>query len=393
MLGASVQAFAEPYRIVINGKNGLELCEYDDGYSNCTTANLRHKSYINGEVMSCTYDGGEETDCLPYEDHYDPDWVMNHSEDEDIHYFRPYRVVVNDKNGLQVCEYGPGYTNCTTANLRHKSYIGGEVMSCIYDGGEEADCLPYEDHFDPDWVMNHRDDDESSSSQSQSNQSSSNSQSSSSSQSSSQSTSSSSSSYHYHYDEPTYWENDFGIPNGVTWGIKLGWFGHVSDSKLVENSFSFGGEIGGKWTHFGFLVDCDASIKAMEQIYHDFWTYSVHALFMIYLPTTYEREFTLGFGIGYSGWSLDYEYSERPIDYNWYSDVYADHIAEGNPVKKGDFLSLKLKARYDFVFEDMVIGFEFDWIPWLDVKRGGKLVNNLIGLQFYFGGIQIIEQN
>ena len=373
-------AFADGYRVVVKKPGGKEICEYGDDYVDCKYANLRYETRIDGQDVSCLYEDFQYTDCVPYEDRTSVDWVMNHSEDYDPHYFRPYRIVVRDENGLQVCEIGADYKNCTTANLRHTSIIGGETMSCVYEGGEEVDCLPYEDHYSMEWVINHRDE-----SQEQNNTQSSAMQSSG--QSSSQNAYVSSS-YVSNYREPDYWENDYAIPNGFTWGIALGWFGLVEHGDLADNSFSFGADIGGKWTHFGFSLDCDLSINIINEPYHDLWTYSFHGMFMMFFPFDYGKEQTIGLGLGYTGWALDYDNPEK-LNYRWYNDVY--YVENDNPEKvidSGGFLSLKLKARLDFVFDETTIGFEFDWIPWLDIKHGGKLVNHIVGLQFHLGGIE-----
>lgn len=374
-LGMSSAAFADSYRVVVKKPDGTYVCEYGDGYSDCTTANLRHTSIINGETMSCVYDGGEEADCLPYEDRTSFDWVSNHSEDYDPHLFRPYRVVVRDENGLQVCERGAGYSNCTTANLRHTSIIDGETMSCVYEGAEEADCLPYEDHFSMEWVINHRQEEPTTNVDSTQNSN------------TSSSWNSGSSSY-VSYHEPSYWENDYAIPNGFTWGVVMGWFGLVNDAGLEANSFSFGTDVGWKWTHFGFSVDCDLSVKIMDQPYQDLWTYSFHGMFMMFFPFDYGKAQTIGIGMGYTGWALDYEQADK-LNYNWYHQAYySDDSNMDKMIDKGGFLSFKLKTRLDFVFEEITIGFEFDWIPWLDIHHGGKLVNNIIGLQVHMGAIE-----
>ncbi len=287
-----------------------------------------------------------------------------------------YRVVVRDENGLNVCERGPGYEVCKTANLRHTSIIGGETMSCVYEGAEEVDCLPYEDHYSMEWVMSHPSEEPENQEVASQNEHSSSSQS-----------YGSSSSYVY-YQEPTYWENDYAIPNGFTWGFSMGWFGQVDDGGLAENSFSFGGDIGWKWSHFGFSVDCDLSVAFLDQPYQDLWTYSFHGLFMTFLPFDYGNEFTLGVGLGYTGWSLDYK-RENKLNYHWYNDAYySDNSNVEKVIDSGDFLSFKLNARLDFVFDEMVVGFAFNWIPWLDVKHGGKIVNHIVGLQFRIGGIE-----
>ena len=185
----------------------------------------------------------------------------------------------------------------------------------------------------------------------------------------------------------SYWDNDYDIMTGITYGMSLGWFGQVSKGNLEENGFSFGLDIGYKGAHFGVSFDCDLSVSPTEEKFHDLWTYSFSGLIMTYWPFADGIAQTIGFGVGYTGWSLDYEYTTRSLAYDWYDDVY--YVEENNyssTVDSGGFLSLKLKARLDFFLDDLIIGFEFDWIPWLDTDNNGKIVNNIIGIQLHIGG-------
>ena len=185
-----------------------------------------------------------------------------------------------------------------------------------------------------------------------------------------------------------YWDNDYDIPNGLTWAVTIGWFGQVASGKLEENGLSVGVDLGYKWTHFGFGGDFDISVSPTEKKFHDIWTYSVHGMLMAYFPIDYFIEQTFGFGIGYTGWSLDYEYSTYGLGYNWWDGYYVEERDYSKTIDDGGFLSLKLKARLDFILDDLVIGFEFVWIPWIDTKKHGKLANNIVGLQFVLGGIE-----
>lgn len=184
-----------------------------------------------------------------------------------------------------------------------------------------------------------------------------------------------------------YWDNDYDIPNGLTYGMTLGWFGQVCKGSLEENGFSFGFTIGFKYMHFGLSLDMDISVSPTEEKFHDLWTYTFGGGLMLYLPFEDGMAQTFGFGVGYTGWSLDYEYTTHSLAYNWYDGYYVKENNYSTTVDSGGFLSLKLKARLDFFLDDFNMGFEFDWIPWLDTDKNGEIVNNIIGIQWYLGGI------
>ena len=132
-----------------------------------------------------------------------------------------------------------------------------------------------------------------------------------------------------------YWDDDYEIPNGLTWGVTIGWFGQVQDGDNSLNGLSFGCDLGGKGTHFGGSLDLDLSVNPTEKKFENFWTYSVHGMFMTFWPFTEGMEVVAGIGAGYTGWTLDYEYSTKTLNYDWWYDVYyveendysrADHI-------------------------------------------------------------------
>ena len=184
-----------------------------------------------------------------------------------------------------------------------------------------------------------------------------------------------------------YWDDDYGIENGLTYGMSLGWFGQVSKGKLEENGFALGFTLGFKYMHLGLSLDMDISVSPTDVKFHDLWTYSFSGGLMLYLSFEEGIAQIIGFGVGYTGWSLDYEYTTHSLAYNWYDGYYVKENDYSRTVDSGGFLSLKLKARMSFFLDDMEIGFEFDWIPWLDTDKNGEIVNNLIGIQLYLGGI------
>ena len=183
-----------------------------------------------------------------------------------------------------------------------------------------------------------------------------------------------------------WWDNDYDMPGGLVFGFSLGWFGHVYRGESTENGFSFGGNIGFKTVHFGFTMDIDLSVSPTDKKFHDLWTYSFSGMLMTHLPLTYGIEQTIGFGVGYTAWSLDYEYTTQSLHYNWYTGYYIKEEDHSKNIDNGGWLSLKLKTRMDCVADDFVLGLEFDWIPWIDTKTS-KIVNNIIGLQLYIGGL------
>ena len=196
-----------------------------------------------------------------------------------------------------------------------------------------------------------------------------------------------------------YWENDYDIPSGLTWGIGFGWFGQVYEGKSEENGFSFGGDIGFKTKHFGLSADLDISVSPTDKKFEDLWTFSFSGLLMMYFPLTYNIEQTIGFGVGYTGWSLDYEYTTHTLHYNWYDGYYVEDRDHSKTIDSGGWLSLKLKGRLDIVADDVVVGLEILWIPWINTDKKGKvredgtrekaktIVNNIIGIQLHIGGI------
>jgi hypothetical protein len=111
---------------------------------------------------------------------------------------------------------------------------------------------------------------------------------------------------------------------------------------------------------------------------------------MGYIPFADDIMQTIGFGIGYTGWSLDYEYTEYSLDYDWWTGYYVTENNYDEVIDSGGFLSLKLKARLDFIFDEFTLGLEVDWIPWLDIDNQGKIVNNIVGLQIHLGGFKML---
>ena len=190
------------------------------------------------------------------------------------------------------------------------------------------------------------------------------------------------------YSTLSYWDNDYDIPWGLTWGIGFGWFGQVYQGKSQENGFSFGGDLGFKGDHFGVSLDMDISVSPTDEKFKNLWTYSVSGLFMMFFPIDYGIEQTIGIGVGYTGWTLDYEYTTHTLHYNWYDGYYIKDNDYSRTIDDGGWLSLKFKARMDFVIDSLVLGFELVWIPWLDTDRKGKIVNNIVGLQLHIGGIE-----
>lgn len=179
-------------------------------------------------------------------------------------------------------------------------------------------------------------------------------------------------------------------PNGLTYGFTFGWFGQVSDGKSQENGFSFGGNLGFKYNWLGLSLDMDFSVNPTEKQHENIWTYSFSALLMGYIPFADDIMQTIGFGIGYTGWSLDYEYTEYSLDYDWWTGYYVTENNYDEVIDSGGFLSLKLKARLDFIFDEFTLGLEVDWIPWLDIDNQGKIVNNIVGLQIHLGGFKML---
>jgi hypothetical protein len=131
-------------------------------------------------------------------------------------------------------------------------------------------------------------------------------------------------------------------------------------------------------------------ISITEKQHENIWTYSFSALLMGYIPFADDIMQTIGFGIGYTGWSLDYEYTEYSLDYDWWTGYYVTENNYDEVIDSGGFLSLKLKARLDFIFDEFTLGLEVDWIPWLDIDNQGKIVNNIVGLQIHLGGFKML---
>ena len=305
------------------------------------------------------------------------------------------RVTVDSEEGQLSCVFdGMGYSDCVPLDqLRYVVDTQDGQMACLWQNGEYVDCQPYgESEYVQDNHVNSYNNDGYSdgvynlqtNSQNSGRVIGKRSEMAKARQENDSEPQVSSS------DSPSgYWDNDYGIPNGFTWGVTIGWFGQFNEGNNTQNGFSFGGDIGGKWTHFGFSVDMDFSVSPTERHYENFWTYSFHGLLMTFWPLTNGVEITAGFGAGYTGWTLDYEYTEKTTEYDWWNDVY--YINEDNyreNLDGGGFMSLKLKARIDFVFNSTTLGLEFDWIPWLDTKNHGKVVNNIFGVQLHIGGIE-----
>lgn len=307
------------------------------------------------------------------------------------------RVIVDSEEGQLSCLFdGVDYSDCVPLDqLRYLVDTQDGQMACLWQNGEYVDCEPY---GEPEYVQDNNNsvnDDSGYSNgvynlQTNSQQSgrvvkrseiaNENQANSSDSQASYSSSSSSSSGY---------WDDDHGIPNGLTWGLTIGWFGQFYEGNNSQNGLSLGGDIGGKWTHFGVSLDFDISVSPTEKRFENFWTYSFHGLFMTFWPIAEGIEVTAGLGVGYTGWTLDYEYTQKYLNYDWYNDVYyVDDEYHSQNIDSGGFMSLKFKARIDFVFDSTTLGLEFDWIPWLDTKNSGKLVNNIFGIQLHVGGIE-----
>jgi hypothetical protein len=183
---------------------------------------------------------------------------------------------------------------------------------------------------------------------------------------------------------------EYGYPNGFLYGVSFGWFGQVYDGKNDINSFSFGGNIGGKWDFVGFTLDLDASIGLIDtDSSAEYWTFTFSGLVSAYYPIDMFSALSLHFGVGYTGWSIDKSWTSRTLVHNWYYGYYIEEENYTENIDSGGFLSLKMKARIDLCADDWVIGLEFDWIPWIDPdkKNGSKIVNNIIGIQLYVGQI------
>ena len=189
--------------------------------------------------------------------------------------------------------------------------------------------------------------------------------------------------------KPSYWDNDYGIPNGLIWGATIGWFGEFYKGSNDINSLSFGGNVGWKYRHFGFSVDGDFAYCELNG--HkglDYWTMGIAGLLMMYLPLTDGIAQTIGFGIGYTGWSVDENWTTYSIGHSWLTGYYVEENDYTRTIEEGGFLSLKLKARLDVYIDDMLVGIEFVWIPWIDTDRKkDKIINNVIGIQLDVGQI------
>lgn len=181
----------------------------------------------------------------------------------------------------------------------------------------------------------------------------------------------------------------FASSSGLTYGFSFGWFGQFFEGKNEENGFSFGGNVGYKGPYVGFSLDMDISVSPTDRKFEDIWTYSISGLLVGYIPISDSFMPTIGFGVGYTGWTLDYEYTSYGLGYDWYNGYYVTEDNYDRVLDSGGFMSLKLRCGLNFTFDDFLFGLEVDWIPWLDLDNGAKIANNIIGVQLSFGGISI----
>ena len=302
------------------------------------------------------------------------------------------RVTVDTPDGQMSCIFdGADYSDCVPADsLRYVVDVGdGQQMACLWQDGNYVDCLPYDATTgevieDSGVVADSNDDvaDQDFNSQNQNQRMYSQPNQIYEEEKANVSSASEDS------DHLSYWDDTYGIPNGITFGTTLGWFGQFHDGNNA-NGLAVGLDAGLKWTHLGGELDMDLSVSPTDKRNENFWTYSFSALFMTYWPIAESLEAVIGFGIGYTGWSLDYEYSVSSYHYDWLDDVYyKDTDSYSQNLERGGFLSLKLRARMDIVLDNWTMGLEFVWIPLLDVDNGGKVANNIVGVVLRVGDIE-----
>ena len=304
------------------------------------------------------------------------------------------RVTVDTPDGQMSCQFdGTDYSDCVPADsLRYVVNTDDGQMACLWQDGNYVDCLPYDantgeviqDNGAAAIPDNQATDQNFNSSDLNRRMYSDPSQSQTANYNENAADSSASSG-----DEPlSYWEDTKGIPNGITFGTSIGWFRQYHDGDTNANGLAVGLDAGLKWTHLGGELDMDLSVSPTDQRFENFWTYSFSALFMTYWPITDSLEGVIGFGVGYTGWTLDYEYSVDSYHYSWIDDVYyKDTDSYSENIDRGGFLSFKLRARMDLVMDAMTLGLEFVWIPLVDVDDG-KVANNIIGVMLRVGDIE-----
>ncbi len=193
----------------------------------------------------------------------------------------------------------------------------------------------------------------------------------------------------YHYEEAEQYEYSYyntGLDSGLTYGVGLGWFGHVYDGDDWLDAFALSVDAGYKWKYVGLELDFDISFGGEDKADSFLFTYSFTPMVAAYIPFGVICLHTIGFGVGWSGWSRDHDYftidsiedidKKSHIDKTFYSGA-----------NRGSNMSLKLYYRFDIDVDHFFFGLELSWIPYIETGENSDIVNNLIGLSLRIGGL------
>lgn len=175
-----------------------------------------------------------------------------------------------------------------------------------------------------------------------------------------------------------------GLDSGMTYGIGLGWAGHVYDSNDWLDTFALSLDVGYKWEFAGLELDFDMSSGSEDKVDALLWTFSITPMIVAYIPFGVIALHSIGFGLGWSGWCRDNDYVTDD------DSVSRDHIDKtyySGKLNSGTNMSLKLFYRFDIVMDHFFLGLELSWIPFLETGNNKDIVDNLIGLSLRIGNL------